>query len=399
VPHDPPAGFAASEATPLPRAASLNTSIGGEQGGPPPLALAGTTAFVASPTSVQVIDTTSGSTIGQVIPKYSVATAPGQSVIPPPPLVTTFGGRQAVLAGYLVSLPGHGTIAPGLAIEIDAIDPSGHRLQAIVAPLSGQLSQLLGGPTVTIVGASGGAVVIAEGDRDDGYLSEAVDLDTRTVLWRNRSLLVEALAGQVAIGTLDTSSRSDQGANGDPSDGVHFVAVDLRSGRAAWRLPERLLSVNVQSDGAGTALLEGVDYASARGLLELIDTATGNAQILSRAGTSSGAGAPWTCTFDERSTYICNMGAYGTRVFALDGSTGQLLWQLPNEAQNRITPDITAAWHGAVYGTTPSGPVVLDARTGRDRDDSPGIAPVLVDPYVGIAANQSASLQAFPAIR
>ena len=47
---------------------------------------------------------------------------------------------------------------------------------------------------------------------------------------------------------------------------------------------------------------------------------------------------------------------------------------------------MTTAWHGAVYGTTVNGPLVLDARTGADRDTRPGAAPVLVNAYLGLGA-------------
>lgn len=51
-----------------------------------------------------------------------------------------------------------------------------------------------------------------------------------------------------------------------------------------------------------------------------------------------------------------------------------------------MTPTVTAVWHGAVYGYTDHGPIVLDATTGADRNDHPGIAPTLVDAYAGVVA-------------
>ena len=69
------------------------------------------------------------------------------------------------------------------------------------------------------------------------------------------------------------------------------------------------------------------------------------------------------------------------RTFALDAVSAQLLWSLP--AAGRVPPQVSTAWHGAVYGTTVNGPVVVDARTGRDRNPAPGAAPVVVDGYLG----------------
>jgi hypothetical protein len=77
-----------------------------------------------------------------------------------------------------------------------------------------------------------------------------------------------------------------------------------------------------------------------------------------------------------------------------------LLWQLPDEQANRIAPSVTTAYDGEVYGITESGPVVLNARTGLDVNDSPGIGPVTVDPDLGIAdSGQDNGLDAYPAIR
>jgi hypothetical protein len=45
---------------------------------------------------------------------------------------------------------------------------------------------------------------------------------------------------------------------------------------------------------------------------------------------------------------------------------------------------ITAAWHGAVYGETGNGSVVLDGRTGADRSANPGASPQLVNEYFGV---------------
>lgn len=84
-------------------------------------------------------------------------------------------------------------------------------------------------------------------------------------------------------------------------------------------------------------------------------------------------------------------------MFALDATSGELLWQLP--ASGHTAPTVTAVWHGAVYGTAGGTPVVLDAKTGVDREPSPGLAPVAVSGYAGVATSaQDTSLTAYPAL-
>jgi hypothetical protein len=79
-------------------------------------------------------------------------------------------------------------------------------------------------------------------------------------------------------------------------------------------------------------------------------------------------------------------------VFAFDAANvGQKpLWEITKSA-SRIPPQITAAYHGLIYGNASgSGPVTLDAKTGEDAPDAPGLAPILVDKYVGVATKGEA---------
>jgi hypothetical protein len=57
---------------------------------------------------------------------------------------------------------------------------------------------------------------------------------------------------------------------------------------------------------------------------------------------------------------------------------------------------VTAVWHGAVYGTTENGPVVLDATTGEDRSTEAGAAPSWVSEYAGIALDDKGAPVAYP---
>ena len=174
--------------------------MGGDQNGPPPVALAGTTAFVTTGTATDVVDTTSGRVVDQIAPVDSVPKPPGQDQAfadgaVPRPLVEPLQGRPTALVGYVVQIPGHGTTPPALALEIDAIGTAAQRLWTLTTPLPGQPSDLSSPPAAAFVGAVGDAVATGEGDSDDGYVSEAIDLDSRRALWQNRSFLAVATVG------------------------------------------------------------------------------------------------------------------------------------------------------------------------------------------------------------
>jgi hypothetical protein len=394
--------FAAARGTSLPAAASENTSIGGNQAGPPPVALAGKIAFVATGDSLEIVDTRTGATVADVRPSHAVVGAAGQGSAfvgnaAAPPLVASIAGRQRAMVGYVVQIPGRGTTPPSLAIEIDLIEPgSGVHLSDVVAPIPGQPSDLVGTPLVTFAGESGDDVVVTEGDTDDGYLTEAIDVSSGKLLWRNRAFLASATVGGTAVGTLDSSYLGDQGGNDSTSPG-RLAAVDIDTGRVLWVDATDLSDAGILTSDSQSALLVSGLWNSGGSQIAMIDTTTGKLRTISRDSSDLGTGSPWSCVYDGISTDVCSADIYQPQAVAVDASTGRVLWQLPDHAQNRIAPRVTAAWHGAVYGTTPSGPVVLDARSGDDRNDSPGVAPVLLDAYVGIAVSPQGGLEAYPA--
>jgi hypothetical protein len=404
VGYNPPVAFASGRGTPLPPAASENTSVDGNQAGPAPFALAGTTAFVATGTSLDAVDTRTGATLADTAPAYTVVHAPGQASgfvgnAATPPLVASIAGRQTAMVGYVVQVPGQGTTPPSLAIEIDLIDPStGTRRSDVLAPIPGQPSDLVGIPLVTFAGGSGDDVVVSEGDTDDGYLSEGIDVRSGKLLWRNRAFLAGATVGGTAVGTLDSSAASDQGATGTLGP-LRLTGVDINTGRILWLGPSQLFGVQVLPSDGHTALVAAGLWSSSGNVIAIVDMATGEIRYLPRSSGTPGGGSPWTCEFDGVSTDVCSADLYQGQAVAVDASTGRVLWQLPDRAQNRIAPNVTSAWHGAIYGTTPSGPVVLDARSGKDRNDSPGVAPVLLDAYVGVAVSPQGGLEAYPATR
>jgi hypothetical protein len=402
--HDPPSAFAAGRGTPLPAAASANTSIGGDQQGPAPVALAGTTALVATGASLAAVDTRTGATLANIRPAYTVVKAPGQGSAfvgnaAAPPLVASIAGRQTAMVGYVVQVPGQGTTPPSLAIELDLIDPStGTRRSDVLASIPGQPAELVGAPLVSFAGASGDDVVVTEGDTDDGYLSEGIDVSSGKRLWQDRSFLAGATVGPVAVGTLDSPAADDQGAN-DGTGPVRLAGLDMETGRTVWLGPSQLSGVQILPSNGHAALLVAGLWSSGGNVIALINAEAGKVRYVYRGSSMPGGGSPWTCQFDGLETDVCNAGAFQPQAFAVDADTGRLLWQLPDRAQNRIAPDVTAAWHGAIYGTTPSGPVVLDARSGEDRNDSPGVAPVVLDGDVGIAVSPQSELEAYPATR
>jgi hypothetical protein len=94
---------------------------------------------------------------------------------------------------------------------------------------------------------------------------------------------------------------------------------------------------------------------------------------------------------------VCEGGGQGTAGvdFGLDAASGTLLWRIGgNTHHRRLVPQVTTAWHGEEYGKTSNGPVVLGARTGKDGQERPGVAPIIVDAYTGLVTNEQRQLRA-----
>lgn len=316
---------------------------------------------------------------------------------PAPPWVEHLQGQQVALVGYVVQLPGQGTTPPSGAVEVDAVNASAHRLWRIVAPLPGQPADLVGDPTVEFVGASGDDAVAVVGDGEDNYRTVAFDITHRKVAWQSGSFLAGTVVGETVVGTLDTTTQSGLGSHAQ-SDALHVSALSLQTGKVDWEQAQQVSAANVQQAAPDSALMEATDFGSGDDVISLLHADNGKGKVLARQQASSGGqGSPWDCQFDGRLTVVCGdtEGTQGVAAFAVDGSTGNVLWQLPDKKANRIAPNITAVYRGKVYGTTSNGPLVLDARTGRDVNDSPGVAPLLVDQDVGIADSVSDGLKAY----
>ncbi len=406
VPDTAPTAFG-SLGVQLPPAVDANTSAGGDQSGPPPLALSGDTVFVATGTAMQVLDGISGQTLGSVSASYQIPKPTGQNEgfvggADAPPQLATVNGEQVALTGYVVELPGRGTTPPQVAIEVDAVDAHGQRLWEILAPIGGEPQNIVGNPVVTFIGVAGAVAIATVGDNDDGQSTVAFDLNARRLLWESGTFSAEAVSGDTVLGTAGSSTAFLSGS-GPSFASLHVAEVSPQTGRTVRELPGVVDDAAITSAGNTTALIESEDSGTPPTVvLSLLNTVTEKSTVLTREQAEVGLGLPWTCLFDGQATVVCGNSsgstALGVLAFAVDGATGRLLWQLPDKRANRVAPTITTAYDGEVYGTTQSGPVVLDARSGKDVNDSPGVAPIVVDSTVGVALNQQQSfLQAFPA--
>lgn len=398
-----PAGFAkptsfAETGVPLPAAADANTSIGGSQEGAPPVALLGTTAFVTTGKALDAVDGLTGRRIAFIAPKDTVLDPPGQGdgfvgSGDAPPYVAMVNGRNVALAGYVVQLPGNGTTPPSAAVEIDAATDNGHLAWSMVVDVQGDISNVTGSPIVSLLGVTGTTAVALVGDQDDGETTMAFDLSSHKLLWQNGAFQGVLVSRDAVLGTT-ASDAGFLGADADSAGNSHIASVSVQTGKTIWTAPEQVSSASFAGAGFGGAIIQSQNYRTGAIDMALTNTRTGRAHVIARYSADGSGGVPWACQEADQSVVTCWATESNAQVFAI-GAGGKVLWELPDKTTNRIAPTVTGVYAGYIYGTTPNGPVVLNADTGADADDSPGAAPLLVDSNIAIAISPKGGLDAY----
>jgi outer membrane protein assembly factor BamB len=352
---DPPTRFDPAAAVRLPEELAVLTD-GDAARRNPPAALYKTTLYVPTSKGLLRVDATTGQIVGTVTARRESWSSRSHR-----PLLAVLDGVPAVVVPFEVTVAGSGTTPSHQALEIHVVAAEdGKELSSVEAAID------VDNPSVMAVSDD---LVLLNGDVDADGTVYGIDLATGKVRWKRDNFHVTVVEDGLAIGIAQL-------------DNLGFVnkatAIRVADGGEQWSDAETSLDrLSVQSAGPGRLLIlgtDGRDYRKGYYRMADIRTGAGNRQ---EASTT----LDYACRFDEVSVTVCS----GPLLFAMDAKTGDELWRLPDEKANRIAPSITAVWHGAIYGTTENGPLVLDARTGADREISAGVAPYLVNEYVGIA--------------
>ncbi len=334
---DPPVKFRQDKAVRLAGAADL----------PLPVLLYRTTVVVAAADHLSVVDALSGKVRSTLRPPDEPAGTRAAA-----PVLAQVDGHTLAVAALPVTKAGR------RAVDLLALDIStGQTLWTLPIDVTATVAVPVGVHDRTLLLTAGGTTY-------------AVDLAARKVVW-SKEFAADLVIGDVVVGG---------GAHG-------AVALSISDGGQRWT-SRAGTQVYVRSGGPDLIVTTGGSAGAY--FFDLLDPATGTPRYSSGGGGS----AALQCRYDEQAAIVCWQEANGSRwVGGFDPTTGQSRWQLPDDP---ASPTVTQVWHGAVYGYTAAGPVVLDAHTGADRNTSPGLAPYLVDEYVGIARS-GADLDAYPA--
>jgi outer membrane protein assembly factor BamB len=380
VAHDPPTKFDPASRVALPSEVNPPRSVVGGtfDPPPPPILLEGSTAFVAAPTRLLVIDTATGRTKATISPRHEPMNAGPQVGSEPAEgcVLVDVDGKKLVVVPFVTKVPGLGTTPARSVLEVFAVAAATGRpvwdTQLELAPGTATDATSV---SAAAVGAAGRTVVVRVLDRSNDFARDtyAVDLASRRIAWHRAGFDAGAVAGAVVAGRLAYDQIGIQ---------ARLTGLAVGDGRQRWIAPAASADLTVLPGGPTYIVVAGARYSDLGRFLRLVKVATGAAVDSPHLASLAGI----TCRFDGAAVTVCANREWAG---AFDAATGKWLWELPDRIANRVAPTITAVWHGAVYGTTTNGPVVLDARTGADREAAPGAAPYAVDGYVGIAVDGS----------
>ncbi len=388
---DPPRAFG-TVGVPL---QGMGTTLMSKPDVPPPVVLSGTTAYIADVDHVQAVDTRSGSVITTVAPKapatpLDTSNIAGGLPTPGPPVLIAAGGKTLVGVPFVVTLPGQGTTPSRTAVQVSALDTTTNATvwTATLPPPAGVgADSAYGSVTASLVGTQGDTVVLSVTDGDHARV-DALDASTGQGRWSKDDMHGQAVTGDVVVGITQPAGTGSQ----------QVTAVSVGDGSPRWSVPN-LSAASVSTAGPALVELDAHDYGTGHPIFQLLSAATGAVAASVNPPPAGSIQPVLHCRYDGTSVTVCaSASTTDGAALGLDAATGHVLWQLPDTTTNRVAPAVTTVWHGAVYGTTTNGPVVLDATTGADREAAPGIAPDVVDTTTGIAYDDARrSFAAYPA--
>ncbi|HVV11284.1 PQQ-binding-like beta-propeller repeat protein [Amycolatopsis sp.] len=390
---DPPTAFDAAAGVPLP-ANAFSTNVGGGIT-TKFLTLRDRTAYIVAPTGMTAVDVLTGKQQWAA----PVEGTPGDPDNQSGPFVNTTGPRPPAVTDSLaaaavpVRMPEQGTTPAYITLTVLAADTATGKKAWQTGTKVSEDEYTDAGNAVTKVVAITDKAVIATYDQDGGYagasgvhLTVALDPATGKTLWTRKEYSAGSVHGDILVGIDYTMIGSYR---------VQAVALDVATGQQKWAAESSRSLGFVPSDPA-LVVLEQNDNNHADAFLLFLDPATGaeKTRLVGPESVFGSAPAYGDCFYDEQSVLVCGSDGVLT---AYDATTARKLWSLPDKTANRVAPGVSAAWHGAVYGTTQGGqPIALDAKTGKDLSTEVGIEPDWVSKYAGIGVSDDGTPMAYP---
>ena len=283
------------------------------------------------------------------------------------PMPVQLDGKDVVAIAYVQSVTGSGTQKAKGQVLFQWIDAADGKK---VAEVAADLTPLLG------PGQTGDNVVSQAYDAATGQIVVGVHPDTATAKsggifsvfadpkTQKSSLIPSFEPAGVLNGVVAGLNGGDAGGRGETT----ILLADAATGKITKQFPTKLASLSGAGHGAKRAYVSGnilVNGETYNNVLYSIDIATGAVVPIKSAIVDHSL--KFRCLGDEANAVVCAEGiGNSSEIIGIDDTTGKKTWGYTDKAANRLVPDVTAAFHGIVYGQTEAQPVLLDAATGND---------------------------------
>ncbi|MFQ6199410.1 PQQ-binding-like beta-propeller repeat protein [Streptomyces sp. NPDC000405] len=283
------------------------------------------------------------------------------------PLITSFGRKTWVFNAVVTRVTGAGTAKSHDMVELMAVDTANAGTKAWFTEIALPDEYPSGDEAEAyVVGRGGDAIVVYARGQLFG-----VDLASHQRIWEAAGTYRK---GAVIAGDRIVAMRKN-------SDSPQIVGLDAASGKDAWTSPRTSQELSAAGPDAVMTYEKAPNADGARNYL--LDAATGAIRnTLPKDAPGS------DCAYDGAAVTICTDGFVNPKVAAYDPKTGQELWRLPDTAGTRVAPHVRLVRAGLIYAMANGHPVVLDAASGKDKENQPGIAPYITDGYVGITESK-----------
>ncbi|MFE4258260.1 PQQ-binding-like beta-propeller repeat protein [Streptomyces sp. NPDC056883] len=361
---DPPLKFDGSGTSRVDLSDARQPSTSSGDASRPAVTLADGTAYVTAESGLKAIDTETGAAKWEADTKNPPELG-GFGHERTAPLVKASEGVTTVLAAFDRTVKAQGTTPSSHVIEVLAVDATTGK-----SIWTAEFQPVSGGP-VSLSEVRAPQVVAVDNDNVVVVASNATYVLSRqdsSVRWKQPGFRAAVLADGVVAGSQSTDVMQGQ---------ISGFAVE--SGQPSWTALKGKGPLPVSAAGPGMLA------TSSAAKLTIFDAATG--AVRATADNSEKLGGSWICRYDEQSLVLCALetgGGSTSSIVVFNASSMQKLWQLP-DGSGRLIPRVTAFWHGAAYGRTSNGSVVLDGKSGQDRSADSGSAPFEVDQYAGLS--------------
>lgn len=287
-----------------------------------------------------------------------------------------FAHEGKVYAAFSGSEPAKGTTPAHPKIEVVAVDAkSGKADWSTRIDVEWTVTSGIGDGEVAVVGASGTSVVVTYYSNDYSIgRTYVVDSDSHKVRWNKDQFIAADVDSGVVVGNggkpMIGEPRSFTGLA--ETDGAQKWSTDIgRAGTEITPLSPKLVASS------------RTIYSNGDHQFDIVDVTTGKSLYSWPIEVDFTPGYRISCFYDQTSIIVCDAQSERTFAFDVNNVGATPLWEIKKGA-GRVAPSLTAAYHGLIYGTGASAPVALDAKTGKDAPDAPGVAPTMVDKYLAV---------------